>query len=80
MAMTNHERVGKALELLKTGLGPFVDREITSAVKAGAVTREQLSSFVDDPLFANRPITEWDASALLKLMAEILPRIVELLL
>jgi len=70
MAMTNHERVGKALELLKTGLGPFVDREITSAVKAGAVTREQLSSFVDDPLFANRPITEWDASALLKLMAE----------
>ena len=70
MAMTNHERVGKALELLKTGLGPFVDREIMNAVKAESVTREQLSSFVDDPLFANRPITEWDASALLKLMAE----------
>ena len=28
MATTNHERVGKALELLKAGLGPFVDREI----------------------------------------------------
>ena len=27
MATTNHERVGKALELLKTGLGPFVERE-----------------------------------------------------
>jgi predicted AAA+ superfamily ATPase len=28
MAITNHERVGKALELLKTGLGPFVEREL----------------------------------------------------
>jgi hypothetical protein len=27
MAITNHERVGKGLELLKGGLGPFVDRE-----------------------------------------------------
>src|SRR5258708_39981248 len=27
MAITNHERVGKALELLKAGLGPFVERE-----------------------------------------------------
>ena len=27
MAITNHERVGKALELLKEGLGPFVERE-----------------------------------------------------
>ena len=34
MATTNHERVGKALELLKAGLGPFVDREIQTAVKA----------------------------------------------
>lgn len=27
MAITNHERVGKALELLKAGLVPFVERE-----------------------------------------------------
>ena len=27
MAITNHERVGKALELLKAGLAPFVERE-----------------------------------------------------
>ncbi|WP_300321980.1 Swt1 family HEPN domain-containing protein [Accumulibacter sp.] len=27
MAITNHERVGKALELLKTGLLPFIERE-----------------------------------------------------
>ena len=30
MAITNHERVGKALELLKGGLGPFVEREFKS--------------------------------------------------
>ncbi|MBI2357704.1 MAG: ATP-binding protein, partial [Deltaproteobacteria bacterium] len=28
MAITNHERVGKALELLKDGLRPFVEREL----------------------------------------------------
>ena len=27
MAITNHERVGKAMDLLKTGLAPFVERE-----------------------------------------------------
>ena len=27
MAITNHERVGKALELLRAGLTPFVERE-----------------------------------------------------
>src|SRR5262245_9510043 len=28
MAITNHERVGKALDLLKDGLIPFVEREL----------------------------------------------------
>ena len=28
MALTNHERVGKALELLRDGLRPFVEREL----------------------------------------------------
>ena len=28
MAISNHERVGKALELLKDGLRPFVEREL----------------------------------------------------
>lgn len=27
MAITNHERIGKALDLLKAGLAPFVERE-----------------------------------------------------
>ena len=34
MAVTNRERVEKALDLLKAGLGPFVDREVKNAIKA----------------------------------------------
>ena len=30
MAITNHERVGKALELLKDGVAPFLERELKS--------------------------------------------------
>jgi hypothetical protein len=36
MAITNHERVGKALELLKTGLSPFIQREMINVYKEGA--------------------------------------------
>ena len=28
MAISNDERFGKALDLLKVGLGPFVEREV----------------------------------------------------
>ena len=70
MATTNHERVGKALELLKAGLGPFVDREVQGAVKAQRVDAATLRRFVDDPQLGNRPVTEWDVAALLKLMWE----------
>ena len=33
MAITNHERVGKALEQLNTGLRPFVERELKATYK-----------------------------------------------
>ena len=32
MADTNNERVGKALDLLKEGLAPFVSREVKAAL------------------------------------------------
>jgi hypothetical protein len=70
MAITNHERVGKSLELLKAGLGPFVDREVRAAVAANALSMAKVRGFVEDPMLANRTIPEWDASALLKLMWE----------
>jgi len=39
MATTNHERVGKALDLLKRGLSPFVERELKNAYQDGASAR-----------------------------------------
>src|SRR6266581_8311451 len=67
MATTNHDRVGKALELLKAGLGSFVERELQSAYKDRA--RAQAAVFLgDDRLQAKKPVGEWDVAALLKLM------------
>ncbi|MCZ2147151.1 MAG: hypothetical protein LC126_05190, partial [Bryobacterales bacterium] len=68
MAITNHERVGKALELLKAGLGPFVGREIKAAIEANSLTLEKVRGFAEDPMLGKKSIEEWDASALLKLM------------
>ena len=67
MAITNHERVGKAMELLKAGLGPFVEREIkdVESRKPGAW---ELRHYVDDPMLSDKPVSEWDVSGLLKLM------------
>ena len=36
MAITNQERVGKAMDLLRTGLAPFVEREFKSQHQAQA--------------------------------------------
>ncbi len=70
MATTNHERVGKALELLKAGLGPFAEREVQAAIKVQRVDAATLRRFVDDPMLGDRPVTDWDAAAILKLMWE----------
>src|SRR5881628_2488235 len=70
MAMTNHERVGKALDLLKSGLGPFIERELTSAYKARASEEARRLLPADDRLNSTRPIDQWDAAGLLKLMWE----------
>jgi len=67
MATTNHERVGKAMELLKVGLGPFVDREVKAAGPE-ALSPQVRQDFASDPMLLQKPISEWDASALLKLM------------
>ena len=56
MATTNHERVGKALEQLKAGLGPFVAREVKAAVAANALSMQKVQGFVDDPILANSSV------------------------
>jgi len=70
MAITNQERVGKAIDLLRAGLASFVEREIQSAVKAGAVRMDTVRRFSDDPMLGSKPIAQWDVAGLLKLMWE----------
>jgi len=70
MAITNQERVGKSLELLKVGLAPFVDREVMAAVKLNSVQLATVQRYADDPILSRKPIAEWDAAGLLKLMSE----------
>jgi predicted AAA+ superfamily ATPase len=67
MAITNQERVGKGMELLRAGLAPYVERELTSHYQAQAdeVARRY---FDDDRAVGDKPIAEWDVAALLKLM------------
>ncbi len=67
MAITNHERVGKALEALRQGLSPFIEREIKTLSDdeaRGLVARLA----ADDRLLTSKPLAQWDAAALLKLM------------
>ena len=70
MAITNHERVGKALDLLKAGLGPFVDREVKGALESRKLDAFKLRDYAEDPVLANKPTSEWDVAGLLKLMWE----------
>ena len=59
MAITNHERVGKTMELLKTGLAPFVEREFKSDYKGRAldVARKFMT---EERLDAERAFAEWE--------------------
>ncbi|MCZ7570815.1 MAG: Swt1 family HEPN domain-containing protein [Ardenticatenaceae bacterium] len=68
MAITNQDRVGKGLDLLRAGLAPFVEREVQAAARSGGLSHETIRRFADDPRLADRPIADWDAAALLKLM------------
>ena len=70
MADTNNERVGKALELLKEGLAPFVAREVKSAQGKHLLNSNNLQRFTVDPMLAQRPVIEWDVAGLLALMWE----------
>ncbi|GMV60080.1 MAG: hypothetical protein AMXMBFR72_31730 [Betaproteobacteria bacterium] len=68
MAITNHERVGKSIEQLRAGLAPYVERELTNAYKDRAAAEARRLLPADDRINGNRPIAQWDAAALLKVM------------
>lgn len=69
MAITNQQRVGKALDLLRAGLAPFVEREIRNLHQdqAEEAARRYLG---DDRIVGSKPVADWDVAALLKLMWE----------
>src|ERR1700752_4797695 len=69
MAMTNHERVGKMMDLLKDGLAPFVEREMRS-VHGPRMELSILSFAGEDRLLVGNPMTDWDVAPLLRLMGE----------
>ncbi|MGH9345539.1 MAG: Swt1 family HEPN domain-containing protein, partial [Terriglobia bacterium] len=69
MAITNHERVGKALDLLKDGLQPFVEREMKT--QHAQLWLEQAQSAVAETqthLFTGKAGPQWDAASLLSVM------------
>ena len=61
MAITNHERVGKALDLLKEELGTFVEREMKAQhaqlwfEQVKASVRETLCLGCSPPSLRHRP-------------------------
>lgn len=69
MAITNHERVGKALTELRAGIFPFVEREFQS--RYGERSLGEAQRFLGpESREASKPFAEWDAHLLLKLMWE----------
>ena len=70
MAQSNHERVGKALDTLKSGLPAFIERELKAAhgEKWWATVTQVAGPSAQLRGSAKAP--EWDAAALLKVLWE----------
>src|SRR6516164_4119253 len=69
MAITNHDRISKMMELVRDGLAPFIEREFTSTYKDQALSKA--AQFVpDERQPAKTSFSKWDSAALLRLMWE----------
>jgi predicted AAA+ superfamily ATPase len=69
MATSNHERVGKALELLNAGVLPFFERELQA--HHGEDWQEKVAAGSDDRLFDSKrqgELIHWDTHMLLSVM------------
>ena len=69
MALSNHERVGKTLDLLKEGLRPFVEREMKA--QHAQLWFEQAKESVSDSqanLIGTESEPRWDVATLLSVM------------
>ena len=70
MAITNHDRVGKAMELLKRGLATIRRAGVQEPYKDRAPPRRTSLLRRRSDCSAKKPIADWDVAALLKLMWE----------
>ena len=71
MAQSNHERVGKALELLNQGLRPFIERELQAVHGVG--WQEAVQAGLRDSRASARGkgnAAHWDTQTLLGVMWE----------
>ena len=66
MAVTNQQRVGKALELLREGLTPFVEREMKA--KYSVKWQAEAIQCLREPNAAKRLEKGWDVASLLTVM------------
>src|SRR4051812_5019770 len=70
MAFTNYERVGKALELLREGLHPFVQRELEASLGKYWITQATASWRNELHWPADQAEPQMDVALLLRLMRE----------
>jgi predicted AAA+ superfamily ATPase len=70
MAITNQDRVGKAMELLREGLVPFVEREILRPGPNLDQREKRLKGIAKEAKLTDKPFSEWDVAGLLRLMSE----------
>lgn len=68
MGTTNRVSVTKALDLLRDGMAPWVEREIR--IHSHGVPLDRIRRYTDDPRLADKPISDWDVAALLRLMSD----------
>ncbi len=69
MAISNQERVGKAMDLLKHGLTPFVERELKAQDAQGwlLIVRQSVAE-TQTRLFKDDAEPKWDAASLLAVL------------
>ncbi|MBI1882242.1 MAG: ATP-binding protein, partial [Chloroflexi bacterium] len=70
MAITNHDRIGRALEVLRVGLTPFVDQEMKAVHGADWLAKISSKMSYGDDWRNRQGEVHLDAHILLKLMAD----------
>jgi predicted AAA+ superfamily ATPase len=69
MAITNYDRVGKAMELLKDGLVPFVERELKAQYAQQWIEEAKTSvSDTQAKLFITQDQPQWDIASILSVI------------